>query len=63
MVAIAGRVDPQDEVCPSHIGEKPGSRMSTGSNRRKHGNESVQQLAFTLWTPSGALARFDHAMA
>jgi len=44
MVAIAGRVDSQDEVCPSHNGEKPARRMSAGSNLRKQGGE-VQPLA------------------
>jgi hypothetical protein len=62
MVAIAGRVDSQDEVCPSHNGEKPARRMSAGSNPRKQGGE-VQPLAFTVWTPSSALARFEHPTA
>jgi hypothetical protein len=44
MVAIAGRVDSQHEVCPSHNGEKPGRRMSAGNNPRKQAGE-VQPLA------------------
>jgi len=62
MVAIAGRVDSQDEVCPSHNGEKRARRMSAGSNPRKQGAK-FSRWPFTVWTPSSALARFEHPTA